>query len=162
MPHDNMAWWHALISHSLIGSPIAHMNTIVGMHCNIVSTINVCAVRYLKMDGGILCVYNLRVRVDIKTQFWHYNDVIMSAIASQLTSLTIVIKENIKAPRHWPLCREFTGHRWIPRTKASNAENVFIWWRHHDYMRVRVMSIPNFQPPLSPPFSDLNHVYIWS
>ena len=21
------------------------------------------------------------------------------------------IKENIKAPRHWPLCGEFTGHR---------------------------------------------------
>ena len=27
------------------------------------------------------------------------------------------IKENIKAPRHWPLWGEFTGHRWIPRTK---------------------------------------------
>ena len=26
------------------------------------------------------------------------------------------IKENIKAPRHWPLCGEFTGGRWIPRT----------------------------------------------
>ena len=34
------------------------------------------------------------------------------------------IKENIKAPRHWPLWREFTGDRWIPDTKASNAENV--------------------------------------
>ena len=27
------------------------------------------------------------------------------------------IKENIKAPRYWPLCGEFTGDRWIPRTK---------------------------------------------
>ena len=27
------------------------------------------------------------------------------------------IKDNIKAPRHWPLCVEFTGDRWIPRTK---------------------------------------------
>ena len=26
------------------------------------------------------------------------------------------IIEHIKAPRHWPLCGEFTGHRWIPRT----------------------------------------------
>ena len=26
------------------------------------------------------------------------------------------IKENIKAPRHWPLWGEFTGHRWIPLT----------------------------------------------
>ena len=50
----------------------------------------------------------------------HYTDVIMSA--SQITSLTIVystvysgaVKENIKAPCHWPLCREFTGDRWIP------------------------------------------------
>ena len=37
------------------------------------------------------------------------------------------IKENIKAPRHWPLCGEF------PAQKASNAENVSIWWRHHEY-----------------------------
>ena len=27
------------------------------------------------------------------------------------------IKENIKALCHWPLCGEFTGHRWIPCTK---------------------------------------------
>ena len=29
------------------------------------------------------------------------------------------IKENIKAPRHWPLWREFAGERWIPRTKGQ-------------------------------------------
>ena len=29
------------------------------------------------------------------------------------------IKENIKAPRHWPLCGEFTGDRWIPRTNGQ-------------------------------------------
>ena len=48
----------------------------------------------------------------------------MCAIASQITSLTIVysivietqLKENIKAPRHWPLCGEITGDRLIPRT----------------------------------------------
>ena len=32
------------------------------------------------------------------------------------------IKENIKAPRHWSLCGEFTGDRWIPAQMASNAE----------------------------------------
>ena len=41
------------------------------------------------------------------------------------------IKENIKAPRHWPLCGEFTDERWIPAQMASNAENVSIWWRHY-------------------------------
>ena len=46
----------------------------------------------------------------------HYNDIIMSSMASQITSLTIVYStiysgtyENIKAPHHWPLCGEFTG-----------------------------------------------------
>ena len=29
------------------------------------------------------------------------------------------IKENIKVPRHWPLCGEFIGDRWIPRTNGQ-------------------------------------------
>ena len=41
------------------------------------------------------------------------------------------IKENIKAPRHWPLCGEFTGTGEFPAQRASNAENASIWWRHH-------------------------------
>ena len=41
------------------------------------------------------------------------------------------IKENIKDPRHWPLCGEFTGTGEFPAQMASNAENVSIWWRHH-------------------------------
>ena len=56
----------------------------------------------------------------------HYSDVITSTMAGQITSLTIVtqpfiqakIKENIEAPRHWPLLGEFPGDRWIPRTKG--------------------------------------------
>ena len=51
----------------------------------------------------------------------------MRAMASQITSLMIVnetfiqaqIKENTKAPRHWSLWGEFTGDRWIPRTKGQ-------------------------------------------
>ena len=46
------------------------------------------------------------------------------------------IKENIKAPRHWPLWGEFTGDSPVtgefPAQRASNAENVSIWWRHHE------------------------------
>ena len=57
----------------------------------------------------------------------HNGDVIMGLMASQITSFTIVystviqaqIKENIKAPRHRPLCGKFTGHRWIPRTNGQ-------------------------------------------
>ena len=36
-----------------------------------------------------------------------------------------VIKENIKAPRHWPLCREFTGDRWIPSTNGQLRGKCF-------------------------------------
>ena len=32
------------------------------------------------------------------------------------------IKKNIKAPRHWPLWEEFTGDRWISRTKGQLRE----------------------------------------
>ena len=41
-------------------------------------------------------------------------------------------KKNIKAPRHWPLCGEFTGTGEFPAQMASYAENVSIWWRHHE------------------------------
>ena len=59
---------------------------------------------------------------------FHYCDVIMGAMAYQIARLTkfclllkqfiqTKIKENFKAPRHWPL--------------VGNAENVSNWWRHH-------------------------------
>ena len=55
--------------------------------------------------------------------FKRYSDVIMrkSPASRVFTQLFIEarIKENIKAPRHWPLCGEFTGDRWIPRTKSQ-------------------------------------------
>ena len=61
----------------------------------------------------------------------------MGASASQITSLIVYstvfcqaqIKENIKAPIHWPLCGPGPGE--FPEQRASNAENVSIWWRHH-------------------------------
>ena len=58
---------------------------------------------------------------------YHDHDVIMNMMASQITSLTIVYssvysgkdQRKYKGPRHWPLCWEFTGDRWIPRTKGQ-------------------------------------------
>ena len=35
------------------------------------------------------------------------------------------IKVNIKAPRHWPLCGEFTGDRWIPRINGQQRGKCF-------------------------------------
>ena len=52
-----------------------------------------------------------------------------SAMASQITSIAFVYltvysgtdkkQTNLKAPRHWPLWGEFSGDRWIPRTKGQ-------------------------------------------
>ena len=57
---------------------------------------------------------------------YHYSDVIMSAVASQITSVLFTqpfvqahIKENIKVPPYWPLWGEVTGDRLIPRTKGQ-------------------------------------------
>ena len=70
----------------------------------------------------------------------HYNDVIMGAMASQITSLTIVYttvysrrrSKKTSKPRVTGLCAwnsPVTGE--FPAQMASNAENVSIWWRHH-------------------------------
>ena len=57
----------------------------------------------------------------------HYRDVLMGTMrlkssAPRLFTQPFIraqIKENIKAPRHWPLWGEFTGDRWIPRTNGQ-------------------------------------------
>ena len=72
----------------------------------------------------------------------HYRDVIMRAMASQITSFTIVYSTVysgadqrkhqssaslafVRGIHRWPVTGEF------PAQMASNAENVSIWWRHH-------------------------------
>ena len=65
----------------------------------------------------------------------------MSAMASQITSLTIVYstvhsgadQKKTSTLRATGLCAgnsPVTGE--FPEQKASNAENVSIWWRHND------------------------------
>ena len=65
---------------------------------------------------------------DLENYFaMHYGSIIMGAMASQITSLTIVypsvysgaVQRKHQTPRHWPLWGEFTGDRWIPRTKGQ-------------------------------------------
>ena len=86
-------------------------------------------------------------RVGRFAQKWdHYGDVIMGAIMSQITSVTqsfiqTQIKENIKALRHWPLCGEFTGDRWIPLTNGQLRRKGFHLmkssWRHPFCVKVK-------------------------
>ena len=75
---------------------------------------------YHNMVYGALFIQRALYRI-------HYCDVRMCVVASQITSLTIVYssvysdadKKTIKALRHWPLCGEFTGDRWVPRTNGQ-------------------------------------------
>ena len=70
---------------------------------------------------------------DITMTSWWARWCLKSPASRLFTQLFVLtqIKENIKAPRHWPLWAEFTGDRWIPAQKTSKAENVSIWWRIH-------------------------------
>ena len=89
-------------------------------------------VSVLSLNGEKFNFYKCRAACII-TLYLHYCDVKMSAMVYQITSLTIVcstvysvqIKENIKAPRHWPLCGKFTGDRWIPRTNGQLRGKCF-------------------------------------
>ena len=55
----------------------------------------------------------------------------VSIVFSSVCSGAKPILENIKAPRHWLLLGESTGHQWIPFTKGQWRENVSVSWRHH-------------------------------
>ena len=58
-----------------------------------------------------------KTRVD--NRFDHYNDVIMGAMASQITSLTIVYSTWSKKASKLRVTGLWTGDRWIPRTNSQ-------------------------------------------
>ena len=78
-------------------------------------------------------------------QSMHYSDVIMGTITSQITSLTIVYstiysvadqRKHQSSMRVTGLCKgNSPGTGEFPAQRASNAENVSIWWRHHEHFK---------------------------
>ena len=76
---------------------------------------------------------------------WHYGDIIMGAIASQITSLTIVYSTvySDAYQRKHQSSASLAFDRWIPRTKGSSAENISIWWRHHELVTFHANNICN-------------------
>ena len=72
-----------------------------------------------------------------RSVFEHYSDVIMGAMASQITNLTIVYS-TVYSGGYLAVTGEF------PAQMASNAENVSTWWRHHEYdnMRYSFQEVP--------------------
>ena len=82
-------------------------------------------------------------------QQWHYSDVIMDVMASQITTLTSVYStvytdaDQRKHQRSMSLAFVLGGNSLVtgefPAQMASNRENVSIWLRHHVYCMVHLM-----------------------
>ena len=70
---------------------------------------------------------------------YHYSDVVMSTTASKITGVSIDYStvywgaDQIKYQCSVSLA--FMGE--LPVQRASNAENVFIWWRHYESSQLR-------------------------
>ena len=68
----------------------------------------------------------------------HYSDIIMDTMASEITSLAIVyssVYSDADQRKHQSsaslaFVREFTGE--FSAQRASDAEIVYIWWRHYE------------------------------
>ena len=74
-----------------------------------------------------------KIFVGSNSYSYHYNDVIMGAMASQITSLTIVYSTVYPgADQRKHQSSASLAFVWgIHRSPASNVDNVSIWWRHH-------------------------------
>ena len=121
--------------------------------------------RTLHMTHTMSVIF-LDLRIKPRCNCNHYNDVIMGAVASQITSLTVVysiIYSGADKRKHQssaslafvlgdsPVTGEF------PTQRASNAENVSIWWRHHDPSN-RDTTHGQFDLRINPR-SNCNHLY---
>ena len=86
---------------------------------------------------------------------YHYDDVIMTAMASQITSLTIVystVYSDADQRKHQSsaslaFVRGIHRDRWIPAQRARYAENVSIWWRHHVGTTLLHVSVHSIEKP---------------
>ena len=98
---------------------------------------HLCRWRFLLLPAMACTLKSCQQRRAL-SRWKHYGDVIMGAIASQITSLTIVYSavysgaHQRKTPKLTGLCvGNSPGTGEFPAQMASNAENVSIWWCHH-------------------------------
>ena len=84
----------------------------------------------------------------------HNNDVIMSAMAPQITRDTTVYSTVCSGADQRKHQRKFPGNLWIPPQRASNAENVSIRWRHHSHRDANALA-PNIRQDIRNNHVDL-------
>ena len=112
----------------------------------------------------LLTCENKTVNWYLDSSTFHCSGVIMGAIASQITSLTIVYStvysgaDQRKHQSSASLAFVRGIHR-FPAERASNAENVSIWWRHHiSDEHVAVMDVVYFAAE-SPCIVTFSHMH---
>ena len=146
LPHQSLKYiWH---KSAVFPAPIPAAIIFLGMFGKFcIATCFAVIMLYMREIFPTNLRWVMRVNVmyfDIRHRFVHYNDVIMIAMASQISSLTIVYsiiysrrrshkisKLRVTGPceGNSPVTSEF------PEQRASNAGNVSIWWRHHSCIR---------------------------
>ena len=85
----------------------------------------ICRINTTFIYSYINHITSLRIRND-SALIWHESYKVNSPWRSGITTEMNGTHDDVikwkHFPRYWPFVREFTGHRWIPLTKASNAE----------------------------------------
>ena len=97
--------------------------------------------------------------------YWHpiinYGDVIMGAIAYQITSITIVystVYSDADQRKHQSSASLAFGTSEFPAQMVRNAENVSIWWRHH----VKALQSMQWPGAAIESWQNVLKIFIWS
>ena len=101
----------------------------------------------------------------------YYSDVIMGAMASQITGVALVCSivcsgtNQRKHQSSTSLAFVRGIHRWPVNSpqKASNAENISIWWRHHEAFGISLVPETSalLQQPPNPLDITKDGIGIW-
>ena len=132
--------WCETTPKSLLKPTITLFTTAYMCHQALIQLIQIWSFWYLQYQF----IWILRTYIPNFQGKEHYSDILMSAMASQITSLTIVYstawsKKTSKlhvtglCEGNSPGTSELLAHR------ASNAENVSIWWHHHEIISSSTM-----------------------
>ena len=87
-----------------------------------------------------------KVLIEVVHILHHYYDVIMGAMASQITSLNSTVSSGADQSNHqssapFAFVENSPGTGEFPAQMVSTAENVSIWWRHHVILNMRKIEI---------------------
>ena len=123
-PFSNQ-WWRSLLTHICVIRPQwVEVNKQLCKYLALATKMSTNIGIIIKKPCKISCM-NLRYQQQVS--IYHYTDVIMGTIASQITSFKIVYstvysdadQRKYQGSASLALCGEFTGNRWIPRTNGQ-------------------------------------------